>query len=230
MVHLLEATTHAASVAVYDPQALPTNFESDWQRDRLAAAQTLRDDGEMFWIYTGKNGTFGLAVCVDEEAPQTLRPYLRESIIVPRLKVPSGALTFRGAEHANREPRPDKSETLQLAPGIYKATFYRTEYPPGLMARELSGVVGAFAVRFEKFIGFLMGASVVGAIGALVAMLLTSFAVWTIALEAVCAVLFFVAAYLFQSNERLHLAQDESRAVQRKYPSAVALLRRIAAQ
>lgn len=227
MFAVLEASTRTSSVALYDPQGLPENFEADWQGDRLAAAQRLRDRGEMFWIYSGKNGTFGLALCVDEEVPQSLKPHLRESIQVPRFKVPSGALTFRGAEHATREPWPDKSSTLGVTPGLYRATFYRTEYPEGLMARELVGSVGAFAVRFEKLIAASLSASIAGAIVAAVAMLWTSFATWTIVLEVVCAALFFGGAYLFQTSDRLHAAQDESRVIQRKYPSAVALLKRI---
>jgi hypothetical protein len=134
----LEAGTDAASLLLFDPLALPADFDLRTRSDPAEDLGELQDEGRACWIQTQGDGTFLLHVYVDQSLPVELAPYLREPEVLEEFVVPSGRLYLTGVEYAFREDDsllrkyPHMGGSVSIPAGAYRLTVYRAIYPKGL--------------------------------------------------------------------------------------------------
>src|SRR4051812_35490737 len=101
-----EAGTDVASLVLFDPGALPDDFDR-----RVAGGLMLSEPlppelaDKMVFMPTGADGAYLLHLYVGQPIPSSSAQYIREgeSISIERLFVPTGRLVFCGAEYSYRD-------------------------------------------------------------------------------------------------------------------------------
>src|SRR5438046_665522 len=101
MRHVVEAGTDAAALLLFDPGALPEDFDS--RDDPADVLEQLTEAGRACWFDTGADGAYLLHAYVDEPVPPSLEPYTRDPITREAFAAPTGRLYFTGAEYGFRE-------------------------------------------------------------------------------------------------------------------------------
>jgi hypothetical protein len=135
MRYVIEAGTDAASLLVFDPGALPADFERRFQSDTVEVLGSLSKDGLACWINTEGDGTYLIHAFVDEAVPKELWSYALEPEVTEEFQVPTGRLFFTGSEYAFREDdsflrrHPHMGGSVSIRPGTYRLTVFRTRYP-----------------------------------------------------------------------------------------------------
>ena len=76
----MEAATDAAALLLFDPAALPSDFEHQFQSDANGTLERLHRQGLVCWIPVAADGYYLLHVYLDEPVPPALRSYLREQL------------------------------------------------------------------------------------------------------------------------------------------------------
>ena len=105
MRYMIEAGTDAGSLLLFDPKALPADFERLFQNDAGEILDRLTRSGQAFWINTEGDGSYLLHAYVDEPIPAELWACVHNPEAVTDFQVPSGQLFLTGAEYAFREDR-----------------------------------------------------------------------------------------------------------------------------
>lgn len=137
MRHIIDVGTEVATLCVFDPQALPDNFD-EAGADALDVLRQMRIDERAFVCATGADGSFVLHVSVNETLPPELQKHLKDPVPLRNFRVPSGTLIACGAEAATRAgtpPEPGVGAVIQVQPGTYDAVAYRGEWPTGTLAQ-----------------------------------------------------------------------------------------------
>ena len=147
MYRILEGGTDAASMVLFDPAALPDDFDVRQRQDPLEQIESLMHAGKLYWLQTCADGGHELGVYVDTPLPDQLTPYAKRLDTLDRFHVPSGRLFFTGIEYAfhaddaDLRKHPSMGEATELAAGIYRAEFFEFDYPPefhdGLLQQRL---------------------------------------------------------------------------------------------
>ena len=70
MRYLLQAGTDAASLLLFDPAALPADFERQFQSEPVEVLDRLTRCGQAFWINVDGDGSYLLHAYVDEPIPR----------------------------------------------------------------------------------------------------------------------------------------------------------------
>ena len=147
MRYVMEAATDAAALLLFDPAALPSDFEHQFQSDANGTLERLHRQGLVCWIPVAVDGYYLLHVYLDEPVPPALRSYLREQLLITRFAAPSGWLHFTGAESAFRDDdsalaeQPRMGGSATIAPGTYRLALFRTDYPAGHVGRHFRASV-----------------------------------------------------------------------------------------
>jgi hypothetical protein len=145
MRHVIEASTDAASLLLFDPGALPADFDRQFRTGSAEILGRMDEESRALWISTERDGRFLIHVYVDEPIPDQLRHFAREPEIIERFSVPTGRLIWAGSEFAFRDDDsllryyPHMSSTFAVPPGSYRLALARMTYPPAhreLMFRE----------------------------------------------------------------------------------------------
>ena len=153
MRDVIEAGTDAASLLLFDPGALPPDFEDRLRAGSVEVLARLDDQGKVCWISTEGDGRFLLHAYVDEPVPAALRPYLRDPVVVERFPVPTGRLFLTGSEYAFRDDdqflrqHPHMGGFCTIRPGAYRLTLYRGVYPVRLARASISRRILTLGVR-----------------------------------------------------------------------------------
>jgi hypothetical protein len=135
MKHVVEAGTDVAWLLLFDPKALPSDFEAAFRDDPTELFDRLQQDGRLFHIETGADGNYLLHAFVDEEVDETLRPYVQDPKISDSFEVAGGSVYFTGAECGFRDDDSflktysNLGGSFPVQNGIYRVALYRTEYP-----------------------------------------------------------------------------------------------------
>src|SRR5262245_61494341 len=125
MQQTLTAGTDAASVVVFDPAALPNNFEEKYPDDPISQLEQLSQAGRLFWLDTHADGEYLLGVYIGESLPSALQPFAKSLKLFDQFHVPSGRLFFTGMEYAFRtndnalRKHPHMGEAADIPPGQY---------------------------------------------------------------------------------------------------------------
>lgn len=173
MKHLVEAGTDAASLLLFDPGALPEDFDVRARGDPAELLQELSEAGRAWWMQTGADGAYLLHAYVNERVPESLQPYLREPITVDPFLVPTGQVYFTGAEYGFRDDDsllrryPHMGGHFTLAAGTYHMTLWRTEYPDGLTEDLLREQVPPLTYLLHQSMGWFVFGAIIGGIGLL---------------------------------------------------------------
>lgn len=232
MIHIVATGTDVASVAIFDPLALPAEFDQS-EKDQGDILRRLHDEGRVFLTETGGDGAYLVHALVDEPVPGHLKPYLQDPIVLGRFDAPSGRIYAAGAEYAFHkddrriEKYPHMGGSFAVKPGRYRLSVYRTEYPERMLEGELRQLVKPSAFRLHQSMGCLVALAVVG----LVVLLASYFALPTRnwAMIALPVSIGIVATPVVVARlpvyQKTQVTWDE---VQSKFPSLVAEFRALA--
>jgi hypothetical protein len=229
--HIVEAGTDAATVLLFDPAALPADFDARSGDDPAGLFEELTRAGVVWYFETGGDGSYLLHAYVDEPVPDDLRPYLGERLPGDGLACVSGRVYFAGSEYAFRDNDsflrryPHMGEAFPLAPGAYRLAVYEMDYPAGLAEERLRAAVPPAAYTLHQGMSWFVLAAGVGLIGLIASVWFAFRAPWfvpaAIGLAGLVAAPFVVARL-----PAYRTASAAWRAVNRELPAYVAEMRK----
>lgn len=228
MKHIVEAGTDAATLALFDPAALPEDFEARFREDGAEVFEELNRGGRLLGIDTHADGSYTLHAYVDEPLPDGIAPHVRDPAVVEAFQVPSGRVYFAGAEYASPDMEASLSrykmgEPFDVRPGVYRLTVYETEFPEGIDEDMLRAVAPAGAYQLYQSEGCFVWLAFLSAVGLGVALfgeILKPWRYYLIPLFLMGIAWPFVLARLKPYRE----TQERYRAIQREHPAYVARL------
>lgn len=229
MKHVIEAGTDAASLLLFDPGALPEDFDTRMQKDPGGVLNELTRTGKAYWIHTGRDGRFLLHVYVDEPVPLSLLQYSHDPIAVEHFPVPTGKLYFTGAECSARDEatflrkHSHMGGCCTVPAGVYLLTLFRMAYPGGLQEQLLKEQVSPTVYRLFRSMACLAPIAVVAVISLVVSFFFMSRTLWLQYPLPVASVL--VALPIFVSRLRKYRqARELYKRIEWECPSVVARL------
>jgi hypothetical protein len=226
MPHVVETGTDVAQLIVFDPAVLP----DDYERQPANQSKTVRDlhDAErLFYLETGADGGYLFHVFVDEPLPEYLHQFIREPRTQNHFDARSGRIYFSGLEYAFRSDdsrlrkHPHMGGHIEVRPGRYSLTMFRTEYPEDMMESELRRKVDSRAFRLHQNMGCLIGMAVLASILGATALLNLGISIISMSALSLAGLLIsipFIVPRLPSYRKAERIWQD----VQRQYPSLVA--------
>jgi hypothetical protein len=134
---VLEGGTDAASMLIFDPGALPDDYDERMRSDPSAAIEPLAEKGKLYWLNTDSDGGYSLGVCLDGRLPGELSRFAKPLGVAGRFAAPSGRLFFTGIEYAFRHDDrfllryPHMGACQPIPPGVYHLALYEMDYPEG---------------------------------------------------------------------------------------------------
>jgi hypothetical protein len=132
----LHAGTDAGSVAVFDPAALPDDYDGPAKNsDPISLIERLDLEGRVLWLDPHSDGSYRLGVYAGTPLPDHLLQYIKETTPISQFHTPSGHLYFTGIEYLFRHDdsflrkHPHMGASMVVPPGVHPATAYTFEYP-----------------------------------------------------------------------------------------------------
>jgi hypothetical protein len=92
MKHLAKAGMDVASLLIFDPSALPSDYEQRRPKEKLEIVRKLHQEQRVFLVETGADGAYLIHAFVDEPIPDSLKPFVREPQVHDRFEAPSGKI------------------------------------------------------------------------------------------------------------------------------------------
>ena len=227
MRYLIEAGTDAASLLLFDPGALPQDFEDRLRAGSVEVLARLDDQSKVRWISTEGDGGFLLHAYVDEPLPQAFRPYLRDPVVVEGFPVPTGRLFLTGSEYAFRDDdqflrqHPHMGGFCTIRPGAYRLTLYRGVYPSGSLEHRFRDEASRWEYGLWNSMRVLIPLSVAAWIGLVVIFFTRSRVPWP-SLLAPSLGLIFALPFLVRHIETYRLAKERYTSLEREFPSFIA--------
>jgi len=156
MIHVLEGGTDAAAMTLFDPDALPEDFDEKAREDPSAALREAADAGRLLLLEAGGDGRHGLGVCVGEGLPDDVAPLARPLGDEGRLVVAGDSLLFAGVEYAFRRDdarlrrRPHMGEACEVPPGAYRVRLFEADYPASFFEDRLRARASEAGLRLDS--------------------------------------------------------------------------------
>jgi hypothetical protein len=230
----IEAGTDAASLILFDPEALPDDFDRRTRADPVELLEELHAEGRACWINTCADGSFRLHAYVDEPIPASLAPYLGNPEILEGFRVPSCRLYLTGVEYAFRDDDqllrkfPHMGGSVTIPTGVYRLTLHQASYPRGYLDRRFreEAPPGEYAI-WQSMRG-LIPLAVAAWIG-LVVIFFTNVRVPFPNLLAPALGLVFALPFVVRRLEPYRSAKDRYARIERECPALVAHLERYVA-
>jgi hypothetical protein len=135
MYRTLEGGTDAAEMVVFDPAALPDDFDARQKDDPIAQLEVLQKAGCLYRIETHADGGYELGVHIGNGLSDELQPFVKTRETITPFHIPGGRLFFTGVEYAFQtddsflRKYPHMGEAVELESGEYRAEFFDFEYP-----------------------------------------------------------------------------------------------------
>lgn len=186
----------------------------------------LQQDGRMFFVETGADGSYSLGLFIEEEIPEYLHTHLSDPVELPQMSVPGGKLLFCGGEEVGIEHQKWNANEVSLVAGEYHARFWRAEYPQGMVDNLVKSKLGPVRYGLETLLGTMTGLAIVTSVLLLPALLFFGFAQWVwigLAISLPLATLGLLALKLPYVRQM----EKERRGVAKDYPSIVCEMRRL---
>jgi hypothetical protein len=226
MSKVVETGTDVAQLVVFDPAVLPDAYDrqSTQQTEILRA---LHDAERVFCFETGSDGGYLFHVFVDEPIPEYLEPFLREPRTRSNFDAPSGRIFFSGSEYAFRSDdsrlrkHPHMGGHIEVSPGRYSLTMFRTEYPDEMMEDELRRKVDPRAFRLHQNMGCFIGMALLAAVVAIGTLFLLGTSVMSLFAVSVAG-LFVAVPFIIPQLPTYRKTDRIWQDIQRQYPSLVA--------
>jgi hypothetical protein len=230
MKHVIEAGTDVAWLLLFDPKALPADFDAVFAEDPTELLDRLQEEGRLFHVGTGADGAYLLHAFVEEEVDEKLLPHLRDSKCSDSFEVAGESVYFTGAECGFREDDlvlktyPNLGGSFPVRNGTYHVKLFRTEYPGTLVDKVFQERVTSLQYRWRQIFDWLMPLCVLSVFVALLSVFFVSWRSWfTIVLPIASSIPVLTAVLSQLPVFRKANAMWET--VQREFPSIVATFR-----
>ena len=226
---VLVGGTDAASMLIFDPAALPEDYDSRARHDPIAVIEQLAADQRLYWLETAGDGGYSLGVCVCGRLPSETEGFARPLGNATRFAVPSGRLYFTGIEYAFRlddaylRKHPHMGTFQEIPPGTYRLALYEMDYPEGFHEDLLRKRISPGWFRLYSLMGGLIPLGCMGLLVLAASPFLLGLRVWSVTALPCCLVLALPAIVLsrtrtYREARGLHLA------LQHEYPDYLATL------
>jgi hypothetical protein len=229
MRHIVEAGTDAASLLLFDPGALPDDFEAQFRRDSVDLLERMTREGTACWIPTDADGAYLLHAYVDEPVSSMVARHATRQEVIERFRVPSGQLYFAGSEYAFKEDdsflrkHPHMGGNFGIKPGVYRLTVFWTAFPEGMVEQLFQTQASPWEYRLWASMSALVPLAIAAWIG-LVVILFTTVRVPFPSFLAPLLVVLVGLPFVVRRNETYRAAKERFAALEREYPSIVAVL------
>jgi len=229
MRHVIEAGTDASSLLLFDPGALPGDFEGLFQSDSAEILERLDREGRACWITTDGDGGYLLHAYIDQRVPRELERCAVEPETIEEFHVPSGRLVFAGAEYAFREDdgflrsHPHMGGSFLVPPGLYRLRVFRTQYPERLVEQLFRNQASRWEYYLWTSMILLIPLAVAAWIGLIVIFFTTVHVRFPNFLAPLLALL-FASPFLVRRLETYRSAKARFASLEREYPALVAQL------
>jgi hypothetical protein len=226
--HIIEGGTDVAGIVLFDPEALPPDFDS-MKAEQFEALQELHQAQSLYYWDTHADGGYLLHAFVDEPVADYLLPYLQEATALETFDARSGRVFFAGAEYvfhhddSRLRKYPHMGGQFAITPGRYRVTVYETDYPDGMMEGEFKELVAPAAWRLHDSMGWLILLAVLGVIATGVVLVK---APRGLVVVLPSALLFVALPFIVSGLPLYRRAGAVWQEVQRRYPGLVAEFRR----
>jgi hypothetical protein len=214
---------------LFDPGALPQDFERSFQSGSGEILERLDREGKVCWINVDGDGGYSLHAYVGERVPRELERCAIEPETIDEFRVPTGRLIFAGAEYAFREDdsflrsHPHMGDSFLVWPGIYRLTTFRTRYPKHFIEQLFRNQASTWEYYLWKSMIVLIPLALAAWIG-LVVIFFTTVHVPFPSFLAPLLALIFACPFLVRRLETYRSAKDQFAGLEREYPGLVAHL------
>jgi hypothetical protein len=228
---VIENGTDAACMALYDRAALHADFDAAAREDSYSAIEEAQANGSCFFTHTDGDGEYWLHLYIDEVPPPEVSSFAVDPLETPSFFIPSGKLHYTGGEYMSKEDselakkHPDRLKHLDVPPGVYEATFYRTDFSRRVVAQKLKAVL-SLKERMLVALPNILALPVLG--GILAALVYTIHCRFTLgclgklALSIVIGIGLWLSVFAIPAYGRAVDRHDEIRS---RFPAIVGILR-----
>jgi hypothetical protein len=229
VIHTLEGGTDAGSMLIFDPSALPDDYDARMRHDPVAAIQRLHGDGRLYWLDTASDGGFSLGVCIARCLSDQLAEFAKPLGGAPQFDAASGRLYFTGIEYAFRHDdsflrkHPHMGACYPVAPGIYRLTVYEMAYPEDFREDILRGRLPRGDFRLYSLMDRLIPLALLSAIALIVSPFLLGWRLWSSTALPVCVALALPAIMISRARSYREARQALS-AIEHEFPDFCATL------
>jgi len=217
-------------MALFDPAAIPVEYDRTPVDDQVSLWDKLEQQGRMKLVNTGGDGSFLLHAYEEEQVPENLRPYLQDPIVLEKFLVPTGRLYFSGIEYlfAKDDSRlrkyPHMGESFPLKPGVWHLTLYRTEYPGDFHDKLFEEKLRGPGYTLWNSMGWLVGAAVLAVVATIVSFFLMRIKPWAVS-ALPFGLLVTSLPFIVGNSKSFRRIDAKKKEVEREYPSIVAVLK-----
>jgi hypothetical protein len=229
MMCVLQGGTDAASMLIFDPAALPDDYDRRVHDDPIAAIQKLHDDGRLYWLNTNSDGAYSLSVCMDDGLPPNLAPFGCCVGEAACFSAASGRIYFTGIEYGFHHDdsflrrHPHMGAYCQVPAGTYRLSLYEMEYPEDYHEDLLRRSVSAREFRLYSLMNRLIPLACISAVALAVSPPLLGARLWSEIALPVCVALALPAILISRSGSYRRTRRTH-RDIQRDHPDFCATL------
>jgi hypothetical protein len=229
MRYVIEAGTDASSLLLFDPGALPEDFERLFQSSSGEILERLDREGRVCWITVDGDGGYLLHAYIGERVPRELERCAVEPETIEEFHVPTGRVVFAGSEYAFREDdsflrnHPHMGGSFRLPPGVYRLKIFRTQYPKRFVEQLFRNQASPWEYCLWNSMILLIPLAVAAWIG-LVVIFFTTVHVPFPSFLAPLLVLVFASPFLVRRLKIYRSAKERFASLEREYPALVAQL------
>jgi hypothetical protein len=236
IIGVLEGGTDVASMVIFDPAALPEDYDLTSRGDPVAVIERLAEDQMIYWLYTASDGGYNLGVCLGASVPAELAEFAKHIGEAERFAALTGRLYFTGAEYAFRRndsrlrKYPHMGACQEIPPGVYRMALYEMDYPEDFHEELLSKRVSASTLRVYSLMGFFAPVGCVATLVLVVSLFsiawrsLSVWLSWSVAILPVCCLLLLLLPIGLSCTRTYRHAKRVHLAIQREYPAYLACL------
>lgn len=214
---VLEGGTDAASMLVFDPAALPNDYDVRINDDPMAVILELADAGRLYWLDTQCDGGYRLGICLGGILDHPYVEFAKQAGAAECLEVPSGELYFTGIEYAFHQDdsrlrkHPHMGSSYEIPRGTYQLALYEMEYPGDFHRDLLRRNVSAWEYMLYSLMNVLVPLGCAGSFVLVISPFLLGLRVWLATVLPISLALIapaFVLTWLppYREMRRRHLA------------------------
>lgn len=230
MRFVLEAGTDAASLALFDPAVIPSDYDLRFAQESIDLIEELERAGDLIYFELDGDGSYFVHLFVDEPIVDELRTYAAEPPTEKLLRIASGQAILAGAEYiapegnSRLEQYPHMGATVDLPRGTYRAIVYEMNYPDELEDKVYRASVSSWQKMHLGLMGCLAIAAIIALCGGIVAVFKAGPWRWEI---VTACVLVFVLPFVLARTRSFQSANQASREVAQAFPTICVELKRI---
>jgi hypothetical protein len=226
---VLEGGTDAASMLIFDPGALPEDYDARARQDPIEFIEPLATAGRLYWLDTAADGGYSLGLCVGRPLPPEMVQFAKLAGDAGRFSAPSGRVYFTGIEYAFRRDdtflrkHPHMGACREVPPGEYHLRLFEMIYPEDFHEELLRASLRPGTFHLYSLMNSLIP------IGCIAALALVASAFW-LGLRLWCTTVLPLALALMLpgiavSRTRTYReARRLDQAIRRRYPDYLATL------